>query len=76
MFYLMIGSAAFNNVRQIQRYLLSEAKYLSQILFVFFIPALFQLFYELFVDYRVIKTMVFSVESLRESNFLQPSPWW
>jgi len=35
MFYMMIGSAAINNVRQIQRYLVLKAKKLSQASFVF-----------------------------------------
>jgi hypothetical protein len=30
MFYMMIGSAAINNVKQIQRYLVRKAKKLSQ----------------------------------------------
>jgi hypothetical protein len=36
MFYMMIGSAAINNVRQIQRYLVTQAKELSPVSFCLF----------------------------------------
>jgi hypothetical protein len=55
MFYMMIGSAAINNVRQIQRYLLSQIKEPSQEFFAFSLEVYFGIPMRSLITIRLLK---------------------
>jgi hypothetical protein len=65
-FYMMIGSAAINNVRHIQRNLALKSKNLLLNSFCLFRRSYFLVTLDVFLDYYYFKNLVFAEESLME----------